>query len=499
MILFQLDNYVLKQEIDDFDYSIQEEIDKFSVKSSYLEGDRRLSGSKSSKVILNCSGVVKSQHFLHYIRKLSEQDQGRGDIKCYFIEKYTNKSPDHLLYSKYGDKNTEPYQIRIYFAYCHIDITAINALKNENADYEYETKFDLSLWHSKVYDITNTWDGFIVDRYKNNPQYTWDDVAYYDTSGTYYYDEFIDRLQYENKGIHRQKNNLLDFYNSVTCCKKDRYLYIYFFDKIIKPFISSNFYKDSGRINRTIANEEFNFKKKNFLQTYLTSVVVSPNDFNVQNEVVNPLYLDKIQNPNHPYKISNIDNISNTFSTNGIIQIFRSQTNGKAPLEPITNTKARNLFDDLSGTPLTSNKFVVKVTNSFETLSEIEIGCNDKFLIDNLKMMIIHPHNQKVYGIMNDITLNWNINSFNYNNLTNNLVDLEQYLINGKLTIWSNIYDNQDWLRFSPAYRIDNSKLNNRENNQLHFSYKPINSVRIPNYQEAIVCQIETYTENKLI
>jgi hypothetical protein len=498
MFLFQLNQFLLRKELENFEYNIQETLDTFTVKSSYLEGDRRVSKNRSAKVVMTCTGDTYNQHFIHYLRKLSEVDQGKGDNKVFFIEKYKLKDIDYGPISAHQGKIPNEYEVRLYFGYAHIDITAINSKEDcETGKTLYSVSFDLSLWHSKVYEITNSVNGFIVDRKLPTLQFIYDDVAVYDdTSNRYYYDEFIDRLGYEGKNLYKQRKNLYSFYDEVMCCDLDTYKYVLFFDKIIKPFQRDNFFKDTGKINNSVNNEFFYYYQKNFLQTYVSNPLANPIGI-ANKQTYTPILFNKdlTLTDTEPLKIAKIDMYSNTYSTNGIIQLSRvpfglelgvyKPLNGQAPLK---------LFTEVG------QVIKIKVQSSAGNLSDISVICNSTYILQNVTMLIIHPHNQKVYGILETPVIGWGTNSFNYKSTNNNLVDLEQYLIKGELQVWNNIFDNQDWLKFSPTYRGTGENQDKRLIDNLTFEviYKD-GDPRFIELNTCYVLQIESYTENKLI
>jgi hypothetical protein len=501
MILFQLEQFLLHKEIENYTYTIAETLSKFVIDTNYIDGDRRLKRNRTSKVVLSINGRVKSQHFLHYLRKISEKDEGRGDTKAYWIERYSRQNPDYKTFSEYGGKKSEDYEVRVYFGYVHIDITAINPFVDDYGDEHYDISFELSMFNTNVFEITNSVNAFIVNRYDNKNIYTYDDnVTVYDTPGTYYYDRFIDKLGNEKRNLPDQKGNLLDFYKKVTCCDDKSYLYIFFVDKIYKPFIKDNFFKDTGRINYSINNIEFLTKQRNFFQTYISNPKLSTTY--LKREVIQYINYSKTVNPiadNEPFKISNIDNISNTYCITAIIQMFRmpvtlDSSTPTTKVTPTNNATLLPLFEQ------DGQQIQIKVSQGLEELSSIAIYCFDDDLRKMLKVLIIHPHNQKAYGILENVTMGINKNSHNYNTRNNNLIDLEQYLIEGKLTIVNELYNTQDWLKFSPAYAPRNELGTRRENDMLTFKTafqdgtdKPIQA------SNGLFLQIESYTENKLI
>jgi hypothetical protein len=161
---------------------------------------------------------------------------------------------------------------------------------------------------------------------------------------------------------------------------------------------------------------------------------------------------------------------------------------------PTNNATLLPLFEE------DGQQIQIKVSQGLEELSSIAIYCFDDDLRKMLKILIIHPHNQKAYGILENVTMGINKNSHNYNTRNNNLIDLEQYLIEGKLSIVNELYNTQDWLKFSPAYAPRNELGTRRENDMLTFKTafqdgtdKPIQP------SNGLFLQIESYTENKLI
>jgi hypothetical protein len=497
MILFQLDQFNLYKEIENYSYSIIETLDKFVINTNYIDGDRRLHRNRSSKTVLSCSGKVKSQHFLHYLRKLSEKDKGQGDIKAYWIEKYENYNPDFNALSDYKDKKAEQYEVRIYFGYVHIDITAINPFVDEYGNEHFDIKFDLSMFYTSVFEITNSYNGFIVDKLKSKPYYTFDDnETRYDQGGKYIYDKWLTDLQLQQKELYNQKDNLLDFYKKVTCCDNSSYLYIFFVDKIYKPFTRDNFYKDSGKINSSIARDYKFYKDKNFFQTYISNPKLSTTF--LKKDVIQYIYKPKDTSivDNEPFKISNIDNISNTYSKTAIIQLFRMETKlVGGVVTPTNDSKLLPLFEESEG-----ELMEITVTHDFDKLSSIGIYLYDQDLRANLKMLIIHPHNQKVYGIMNDTKMVINNNLTGYQTTNNNLIDLEEYLLDGSLNVINQLYDTQDWFKLSPAYMPRNELNQRRENDLIQFKITYSNGLDTPNtLNTGIFLQIESYTENKLI
>jgi hypothetical protein len=490
MQLFQLDKFCLKKEIESFSYTINEEQSKFSVNSSYIEGDHRIKRNKTNKVVLKCTGIVKSQHCLHYLRALSEKDDGNGDIKCYFIEKYHEFNPLYESISNENDATNTPYTYRVFFNYCHIDIIATNP-RNDCDSIAYDIEFEISLWHNNNFAITQESNAFIVNREK----YGQLDIRYdqnYLYDGNNRYDQFISSLVQDSTTLLDNKQNLTNLYKSVTCCDKNTYLYIFFFDRIVKPFISENLYPGSGLIRKGIANVPFNGNQDNFLQFWITnprSALRRPVAKTYTNQT--SFTQDKFAPDNlagdEPLSIGNLNIISNTYTSNAIIQLFRTQyTISGTPnfYAPTSGVAALNLFEQLN------QSYTIAVSNS----SNLKIKAKSQFLVDNIKMIIIHPHTQKVYGILGTITPNWNLNNFDFIANTN-FVDLEKYILKGDLTITSEIIGQNNWLSFSPRYKAD--IFSDNQNNVLTFSTE----MTSPDIQanSGVCLQIITYPENKLI
>ena len=490
MQLFQLDKFCLKKEIDSFSYTINEEQSKFSVNSSYIEGDHRIKRNKTNKVVLKCTGIIKSQHFLHYLRALSEKDDGNANIKCYFIEKHHEFNPNFEAISYENDSTNTPYTYRVFFNYCHIDIVATNP-RNDCDRLEYDIDFEISLWNVNNYDITQESNAFIVDREK----YGQTDIRYdqnwlYD--GLNRYDSFISSLIADSKTLLDNKTNLTNLYDSVTCCEKQPYLYIFFVDRIIKPFITENLYPGSGVINSGIALQSFNGNSDNYIQFWIMNTRNTlrrpiPKIYSNQTSFVEDRFPPDNLAGDEPLTIGNLNIISNTYTSNAIIQLFRVnhiEAGSPSSFTPISGSNAYSLFEELN------QKISIKVSEN----SNLVLTVKTQYLVDNLKMIVIHPHTQKVYGLIGTVTPAWNFNNFSFTS-NNNLLDLEPNILAGDLTVTSEIIGQNNWLNFSPRYKAD---IYSSTNNDV-LTFQTELSLPDINQGGAICLQIITYSENKLI
>ena len=493
MILFQVDKISLFKDIKDFQYTISETQEKFGVKSSYIEGDYRINRTKTSNITLQCTGLVESQHLLHYLRSLSAKDKGRGDIKCYLIEKYNDRNALYQPISAVDDTTTTDLAYRVFFNYCHVDIKAENPMKNLSGDLEYDIKFEVSFWNSNCYDITKSNNGFIVDNEKYNNLIAYDASLLYDTqSNELRYDEFLSQLVLNSASLYDNQNNLSNLYNAVTCCEGKPRLWIFFIDHIIKPFIESNKFVSSGLINKNTTNQKFKYNSDTFLQFVISNSLVATNkQFSTNISFPRDLIIPNQLANSSPFNIGNYNITSNSYTTNAIIQLFRTDygtaTESTPPLYyiPFYSSAFSTLFEKLDQT------FSIKTNNS-----QIDITCKDNLLKDNIRMLIIHPHTQKLYAIFGNITPNFSVNDFSFD-FNNSIIDLESYILEGKITVTSSNYNNQSWLSFSPSYESD--IYSNRFVDNLTFSTKFVNNSNNIQNDKAIFLQIQSFQENKMI
>jgi hypothetical protein len=490
MILFQIDQFNLRKEIKDFAWAIKEEQSKFSVNSSYIEGDHRVNRNKSNKVVLTCSGIVKSQHIIHYLRALSEADNGEAKIKCFFIEKYETLNPLYQPISSTNTATNTPYTHRVYFNYCHIDMVASNPI-NDCDNYYYNIQFEISLWNSNNYDITSEVNAFIVDKDKyGDIGIRYDQTYFYDNNERY--DQFLAQVSSDQNSLLASRKNLETLYKNVTCCD-GAYFYIFHIDRIIKPFLSDNIYKQAGTINLSIDNKKFNASGDNFFQVFLPNQANRNILRNTTKKTVTALtskFNDKFA-PNNiagdePYNISNLNFVTNTYTNNGIIQIFRvkyENTGTPNYYRPTPNTPLLNLFET----------YEQSITFSLGSLSSVKITARGQFVLENIKMLVIHTHTQKVYGYVGTVIPDFNELEFSFTT-PNNFIDLEEEILVGKLTVVGNIIGSNNYLQLPPKYQ---SNFYNRVNTDtITLSTDGVTDVQL---NTAICMQYLAYPENKLI
>jgi hypothetical protein len=490
MILFQIGDINLYKEIKDLKVSLNENQAKFSIDSSYIYGERRAKKTGTKKFSYKVTGLLKSQHVEHYLRALSERDEGRAEIKCFFTEKYT------VLDDIYQNK-TDKAKIKFFFAYCYLDIEAINPIKL-GSKIEYDILFNVDIDSDSVYDITYQRNCFLIDTLKSDyiQANRYDAGLRYDTGLRY--DNFLQNLTNLNQTLSKY-DKLFELYDKLTCCDENSYFLLTYFDWIIKPFIYDNIYFSSGIINNTINNQNFVFKdeQRNFLQIYLSNPVLSTTS--LASSYSNFVNVGSIANnitEKQEFLLHYLDLHTNTFTKNGIIQIFRNNfgfdsinSNGWVPYNAGLNGF---LFEELNQTI----KITVKNAKN-QINSSLAITCKSTFIKDNLKMLIIHPHRQKVYGFFDAIDVAWNSNFFFFDTVGFNLIDLEPYLISGDLIIENESYKNQDWLRFSPTYGSNNYNSNVQDIIQLENRLSNVNQQTASG--TAIICQIYSLHENKLL
>lgn len=488
MILFQIANFNLFYHLSNYKYSIQEELATFSLDSSYIEGDYRTYKNRNKKVVISISGRVKSQHFIHSLREISENDEGVGDTKCFWFEKYTEINPDYQ--ALLSDSQSSKYQYRLYFGYCYIDIVAINPFKLANHELEYDVKFNISLVYPNTFEITNSNNGFFVtDKLLRGLAINiYDSANLYD--GLNLYDNLINGLVIGNSSLQSQADSLDKWYKLLTCCGCDEHNYIQYFDNVIKPFALDNYTNSQGLLSKSVTNNPVDFVSENinFLQIYIgnpffyLSSVPSSTQTNLE------FNRDLI---NNPYAVGNLKTTTNTWTTNAIIQIFRSSFSNS--LIPASGVPILNLFDTLG------QKISIAIKDDSGFVSNLMITCNSIFIRDNLKLLVIHPHNQKIYGSFSNKVAYFSSTTFSFGDNGINLIDLEDYLLDGQLLAWNNMTTNaQDWFRLSPRYQKSIYQKKGGDSVEFTTTYLGSPNQALP-ANTAMWLQIYSLNENKLI
>jgi hypothetical protein len=490
MILFQLDKILLFKDIINFKYEIQEELKTFSINSAYREGDYRSHRNKTGIKKFKCTGLVKSQHLINYIRSLQEEDDARGNTKCFFIEKYSEFNPNYENIDSDTTTFKTDFKYRIHFNYCYIDIVAINPIKTKNNKVEYNIEFNISLWNPNCYEITYNYNSFIVNRNDDTNKEIWDDVLFYDK--TWNYDMYLQNLKNKQQTLPEQRQDMNKYYNDVTCCNDNDYRYILHFDKIVKPFITDNFYFNTGRVDKTVDNLALSMLSDSPLFFAWLSNPLNDNQI-VPKRLTLPIYTQKQLNYGFDDSLKGLNLITNSYTENAIIQIWRQQIQKVGDkTKPVSIQSSDVLFEELG------QEIRLQVKDTDRVLSDLVITIKTQYLRSKLKMLVIYPHNQKVYGIFDSINFNYSFNGFSFATRNNQLLDLEEYILNGDLTIVNETFNSQAWLSFSPSYRryIDDTK----NNNFITFSIK-FKDGRVANIakDKGLFLAIECYAENKLI
>lgn len=489
MILFQIDKIVLTRDIDNLTITVTEEQDTSSIESKTIEGDHRVSKTTTTRIKYKIKGLVKSQHLANYIKTITAKDKGRGDIKCFFIDKYVDFNSVYQPVIKVNDESKSQSVYKIYFNYCHIDILANKNTKDQN-DLDTEIEFDISLNSSSSFEITKSFNAYILDSSLYNDSVRYDTGLTYDSGVRY--DTLLRQLQQNSKSLWQNRDNLDSFYKSVTCCACDNQkISLFFIDHIIKPFIPSNRFNYSGIINGDVSNFAFSFVTASFLQLIISNPA-------------NPLTIVKKQvqlgifgardtpPPNNvanasPFVIRNIDINSNSYTHNAIIQLSRMPfmlTNTGIPVyRPDFDVPLVNLFQELG------QSINIKTENS-----SLIITCKSAFIRDNLKLLVIHPHTQKMYGHIGTVNPIWTFTTFSFS-ASSGLVDLENYMLNSDITVTTDTFETNSWFTLAPQYEYD--IFSNRSVENITFS-TDMQAQDIA-FNTAIFLQIQTFVENKPI
>ncbi|MGL5964726.1 MAG: hypothetical protein ACRCZ2_10080 [Fusobacteriaceae bacterium] len=495
MQLFQLDKFNLYYHIQDLSITPIEELATTNIDSLYLSGDKRASKNKTKSLRYQVTGTCKSQKLLHSLIDISENDNGRGDIKCFFGEKYLDTDINYKAISTIDES-----QAKLYFAYCYIDIQSRNQkteVRNDND--EYLVDFIISIQHpSRLFEITNDFNAFFVPEsfLKSTLQNRYDSNLLYDAGNLY--DTFNKALDNSELGLQNQsKQKMSKYYDELTCCEGSEHIYIQLNDGIIKPFIDDNNYPQCGVISRDILNNKFVFKENenNFLQTYISNPANSTSQ--IQNKYINNVNFGRsLISPtppanSSPYYIGNLNIDTNTQTKNAIIQIFRENFALNTYYQPASNPLNPNLFQEIN------QSIDIKILKGFKTNSHLRITCKSAFIRDNLFLLVIHPHNQKIYGILEPIGVNFTLNDFSFST-TSFLVDLEPYLLASEITITNETTNgNQSWFELSPSYK--KSFYTNKSVDTIEFSTKFESPTTTFAVNKALFLQVLVYQENKLI
>lgn len=494
MTLFQIDNINIYQDIINTDIKdLTEAQTNSTILSDYIKGDRRFDRNETTRIKYRITGQLKSQHLLNYFRSLSEKDNGEGDIKCFFIEEYSQGDPNFANEIRY----------QVFFSYCHIDIYAKNASR-QNRELDYNIDFVLSLSDSHIYNITNSNTSFLYDRLKlqgSNNIFRYDNNQRYDQGNRY--DGLIKNLTTDKLSLRDLKSSLGDYYKKITCCEnKDENIRLYHIDNVVRPFIFENKNQYSGIINKNVAEQPFNLKQEsnNFWQGYISNpfsnvlatktTYIASQQFQRQGLIPTDPFASPFSSP---YLIGNLNFSNNTASSNGIIQIFRNNfglTNAiNGYLAPLQSGINPSIFQEIR------QRLSVKVYNNQQLQSHIDIICNSSFILNNLKMIVIHPHLQKVYGFFNEIDTIFSLDEFKFEVANYNLVDLENYMLSGQLKIENQI--GRNWFLLS-SQSLE-SIFDKKRLDSIEFSNTFSNQSTELTENTAIFCQIYSLEENKLI
>jgi hypothetical protein len=469
MILFQIGNLNLYKNIRGYNGEISEDTIKYDNKSSYRGGGRRNYANKTQIIKVDITGQSVSQHFLHAIRAMSERDEADGQIKCYFIERYSRIDQEYNPLSTNADTNKG---VRVYFAYCYIDADTKNNEKLPDNDgverSEYRVIFNIELVYTSIFEITQAYNTFYYDRLKIKPSNFYDNGLQYDSS--LLYDQGVGQSLNSANDIRNNQLNLDKFYEAVTCCDIKRIpedIIIIYYDTVIDPFLFGNRYVDSGIINKDIIGQRFNYdlENKNFFQAYLSNPSTSSN---LGKKFVLPLNKDgailiggAYPNGSEPFIIGNMNKVTNTWTTNSIIQIFKA---------PFTNTPfTQPASGKIAIPPLLADANKVLGVNQKLELSVIGVkGINSSIslsfdgtttpgdipFLQKIKVIVFHPSKQKYHALMGDIFVTFTPQGFELSgDLT--LTDLEPLLLRGTL-IESSIYnETQEHFRLTPTYKTE--------------------------------------------
>ncbi len=482
MILFQIDNFNLFYHIKDLKVAYKEDLQTFSIDSSFYEGDYRTYKNRGKKTVLTVKGFTSSQHLLHSLRSISEFDEGRGDIKVFFIEKYKEFSAE---YQTLSDSNLERNKYRIYFNYAYIDIVAINPIYNANELIEYEVNFEISLLYTNNYEITFSTNAYYIDEeyIKSQPMNYYDELTFYNNNQNY--DSFLRGINQDKYKLSTRNNNLNKWFEDLTCCKCVNNDYILFIDNFIKPFANGNLSTSRGIISKNALGDIFSFSLNNgnFIQLYLEN----PNTpiQNGNNSLITPLQAADIAI--YKWQMRRLNLITNTWTTNAIIQIWRKESN---QIEFLNYTLP--VFDTLNQAISISIQSRTQVNSSFRII------CKSQYLLDNLYGLIIHTHTQKLYGFLlpkqNQIE---SLNGFYWENDSQNLVDMESYILNGEIEVWNDSkLGYQEWFRLSPRYKNSIYETKGQDFLAIENIYPNANQT-LPNGQ-VLFFQIYSLNENKL-
>jgi hypothetical protein len=478
MLLFQIHNFNLSHHIKNLDVKIKQVQDKFKVDSNYIRGDYRTEKNQISSTTFSIKGLVESQHFIHALQSIQENDGEGGLIKCFFIEKYLNKNENYQ-----GNKQPSK-SFRFSFQYCYIDIIAINQVDTCRSDGKvfYDVDFEISLKNNTTYDITNSKNSFLVtdtilrtvgiNRYDTNLLY--DSGLRYDT--------FLQSIQINS--LFNQKDKLENWEKSLTCCDQEN-TYINHIDTVIRPFYYENASSRAGLITNYIDNSSFVFNEepKNFLQVKIS------NPYNNLIQNLNSIETNiLLQRQAVSHTITNLDITSNTYTTNAIIQIFNLGYNSAN--DQLISGNTNNVFSFLN------QKITIQIKNDLGEISNLSIECTSNFILNNLKMLIIHPHRQLVFGVFDTVTATFTTSAFNLETLK--LFNLENSMLQNQIKVTNENLDGvQEWFRLSP--RFANSYFEIKGKDSIKFSTQFANQSQIIANNTALVCQIYSLTENNLI
>lgn len=474
MKLIQIHNFNLFYHIKDCKVDINQSLDKYQVNSSYITGDYRTSKNQIKNTVFKITGIIESQHLIHSLQSIQENDEELGLTKCFFIEEYEIKDDNHR----------PKKQFKIHFQYCYIDIVAINQVSGCSDNDYYNVDFELSLKFNQVYDITNSKNTYFVTDtiLKDNNLNLYDTFKQYDLGNKY--DTFLSSIQ--TNSLFNQQNNLNIWQKKITCCDEIEHTYIYHIDTVIRPFIEDNASSRAGLITNYIDNSVFTYddEKKNFLQVYLSNPY--NNLLKISNSVESPISLPRQGNS---ATITNLDKSTNTYSTNAIIQIFNANYNLGS--DQLLTGNLNNLFT------ANNQKIRLQIKSDKKEISNLSIQCTSSFILNNLKMLIIHPHRQLIYGVFDTITGTFTSNYFDFDDLFK-VVNLENYMLQNYIKVQNdNLEGVQNWFRLSPRYT--HSIYTKKGSDSIKLSTEFQNSNQQIASNTAIVCQIYSLDENNLI
>ena len=485
MILFQIENLNLFKTIIDYKFEPQETVVKGENDTPYAEGGRRDYDNKTKRMTIKITGKTTSQHFLHGIKALAKRDNAKGEVKVFFIEKY----------SKYDDKyntlstNTKDNQaVKIHFTYAHIDPSAFNDFKQTetlgDVVAEYKVDFSIDLIYTDVFDITRSANAFLYDKSQTGNILNYDSNFNYDEGNNY--DSFITNIQtYSLQDIDNQ-NSLVNYYDKITCCNCKEDIKLYFIDNVIEPFYMSNLNVYSGTmlsLSSITGKVEWAKNKTNVFQGYLPL-----NSSSLQQKQLDlyKSYDGLLAN----LDIQHLNKSNNTWNKNGVIQIFRLvYVKGQA----VTNEATQKLFY------AEGQVISLSVFNGQSQISNINIKVKkigDEKCFNSLYGIFFLPHLQKFYGRFTPFNININNIGFEFNNnFSSQLVDLDKYFLEGQLEEFSQSKTN-DYFRQSPTY-----KLQADDNLTTDFIYlenkNPTNNAPLTN--STIFFQIYSLDQNSLI